>query len=322
MTAPENNPIPTWPNPTGSDDIPPQPVLGPGAVPPPPFPSAAPQWQPPAVSAPPKKSPWAKVGSVGATLLVIVVVIGLKVGGGAFISNLFGEDAPPPPKTAFEGTPADAFAKGSAGIVLPAARAIADFTKEEVAAALAQVKEALIASRLSDEMLYEHDQTHLLALFAEPSAEDIRNAFQDHDGGLIATMIAPGHHLIPDGIRVKGEITFDSRTIDGVPTIEVKTNFIWVYAFTGALKEPGDHLVTVHDQHTWIFPDEDEVDPADRGMYLWGEESQSLATGVDCSQPEDLIALGERTEVDGGDHDPDAAFDPNGSLEVDEKTAC
>jgi hypothetical protein len=77
---------------------------------------------------------------------------------------------PPRPATPFEGTPADAFAKGAAGIVMPTATALADFSVEEVAAALGTVKKALVAGRISETMRTSsgftpsRDSSHLPAI--------------------------------------------------------------------------------------------------------------------------------------------------------------
>jgi hypothetical protein len=80
--------------------------------------------------------------------------------------------------------------------------------------------------------------------------------------------------------------------------------------------------VTVRDQLTWVFPHPDDVDEASRGMGLWGEESQMLANNIDCAQFEaDFSALGKPT-FGGGDTDPNDAFDPNGSLDLNAEASC
>ncbi|HEY8474515.1 MAG TPA: hypothetical protein VIL37_18015, partial [Natronosporangium sp.] len=62
--------------------------------------------------------------------------------------------APPSP---FAGTPAEEFAEGAEGIELPPAEPVGDYTADQVQKALEQVREALIAARLDESMLVEHD---------------------------------------------------------------------------------------------------------------------------------------------------------------------
>jgi hypothetical protein len=61
--------------------------------------------------------------------------------------------------------------------------------------------------------------------------------------------------------------------------LRVTTNFIWVYAFTGAVDSP---LVAVHDQVVWKFPAAANLRPADRGMWI-GDTDYYLAW-MDCTE--------------------------------------
>jgi hypothetical protein len=306
----------------GTPPPPPAPPYGPaqpspyGPAQPGPYP---PQGFDPAAAPPPKKKSALRViGSIGLTLLILV---GLAVARGVLRDNLGGSgstsSSAPAPKTPFEKTPADAFPKGQAGIALPAAAEVPGFTKDQVAAALENVRKALVAARLDNTMLVKHDTSALLALFAAEGKKDIVDLFTKQDFMHFATQIAPGYTLTSDDIRVKGEITFGPRTEEDVRFLEVKTNFVWVYPFTGALKEPGDHLVTIHDEISWVFPAEADVDDEFRGMYI--DKTQSYSSNIDCALAKvSQLALGKPRVVAGGGPTPDdnAVFDPNGSLDL------
>jgi hypothetical protein len=285
----------------------------PGQYPPPP---GSPYGPAQTVPAPKKKSGLRVAGSIGLTLLIIV---GLAVARVALRDNLGSDSSStsaPAPKTPFEKTPADAFPKGQAGIVLPAAAEVSGFTKDQVAAALENVRKALVAARLDNTMLVKHDTSVLVALFAQEGQKDVVDLFTKQDFMHFATQIAPGYTLTSDDIRVKGEITFGPRTEEDVRFLEVKTNFVWVYPFTGTLKEPGDHLVTIHDEISWVFPAEADVDGTYRGMYV--DSTQSYSSNIDCALAKtSQLALGKPRYVAGGTKgDDNAVFDPKGSLDL------
>jgi hypothetical protein len=152
---------------------------------------------------PKKKSALAKIGGIAGAVVVAVIIIAVKVG----LGSAFSEDSAP--KNPFASTAAESYAHGAEGITLPAAAEVPGFTKEQVAAALENVKKAMIAGRLSEKMLYQHDKTELAALFSHYGADGVEEMFKQKLGGIIATMIAPSHHLTSDPIRVKGEMSFE-----------------------------------------------------------------------------------------------------------------
>jgi hypothetical protein len=121
-------------------------------------------------------------------------------------------------------------------------------------------------------------------------------------------------------VRVKGRVTFRATKEDGIRLLEVITNFVWVYPFSGSLSKPGDHLVIVHDEVHWAFPVEADVEKSSRGM--WINEAQGYASNIDCALlDQSLLALGKPRLVPGGSaEDDNAAFDPNRSLDI--KDTC
>ncbi|GAA5181796.1 hypothetical protein GCM10023322_17290 [Rugosimonospora acidiphila] len=221
------------------------------------------------------------------------------------------------PDAPFDGTPAASYPDGAAGLVMPEATAVTGFSRQQVADALAQVRQALIAARLDDRMLTQHDADGFISLFASAERDDLRGQFDDHKFTTYASQIGSGHRLLPTPPRVKGQTTFKATTNSNeVDEIQITTNYVWVYAFDAPASQPGDNLVIVHDNVTWEVPSSAEVSSADRG--LWLDQSESYVSNVDCNQfDQGLIAPGvPQPDTGGGSEDPNSMFDPNRSLDI------
>lgn len=194
------------------------------------------------------------------------------------------------PAGPFDGTPAENYAKGASGISLPAAKAVTGFTQAEVGKALKQVRRALVAGRLDHAMLVSHRPAIFLGLLAPSERKSIEKWFHNADFQTIATWIDPAVRLDPDEQpRVSGRVTYSSVKEDGLRTLRITTNFIWVYAFAGE----GQPIAAVHDEVQWDFPDPDRIRPADRGM--WIGDSRSYSAWMDCdAAKKGLLAPGKR----------------------------
>ncbi len=271
---------------------------------------------------PPKKGIGKR--TVGGLVALLVVLVGVAVRAGG--SNLFsGHDSGANPSSSaaidavpvgiFDGTPASTYPAGAEGIVLPPATAVSGFTKAQVSAALAKVKQALVASRLDSAMLVSHQSSTFVNLFAADDRASVTKDFSTHKFFAFASQLAPGNTLTSDPIRVKGAMSFSASTSDGVRELDVVTNFVWVYPFAGTRKEAGDHLVVVRDKVTWGFPADNDVDKSSRGMWLL--DASAFGSNIDCDQlANDLLALGTPTfVVGGGQQDDNAPFDPNASID-------
>lgn len=220
------------------------------------------------------------------------------------------------PTDPFAGTAAAAYPKGEAGITLPPATAVAGFTGAQVEAALRQVRAALVAGRLERAMLVGHDPGAFLALLAPNQRDDVGTWFRSADFGTVATWIDPAVTLDPEEKpRVSGRVTYTSKMRDGIRTLQVTTNFVWVYAFEGA-----DHpLAVAHDEIRWEFPATKRLRAGDRGM--WIGDTRAYTAWVDCAasakgllaptRPSEATAPGPR-----GTEDPDAYLKADHSLEI------
>lgn len=211
----------------------------------------------------------------------------------------------------FAGTPAEDFAEGAAGIVLPPAEPVGDFTAEQVTNALEQVRRALIAARLDHTMLIDHDPEPFIALLAPAQQPAVREAFDSTEFATFATLVADDAARIPAPPRVTGRVTYRTTTAErGLPVLEVKTNFVWVYA----LGTPGGvAVVVVRDELVWQVLHADAFLEPSRGLRL--SEGESSAWGVDCDAYERGLFLPGHS---GLGENADAVFDPERPLRVAE----
>ena len=223
------------------------------------------------------------------------VVVALVAGGvtAGWMRGWWGDSAAPAPSgtptpggaataSPFAGTPAEHFAEGEAGIVLPAAEPVGDFTAEEVAEALEQVRQALIAARLDETMLVDHNPEKFLSLLAPDHQVGRRLEFDNGEFASYATQIAPGVELAPVPPRVHGTITYDAATVErDLQAIEVTTSFVWIYAL-----ESPDHdssgFAVVADQHVWRMRTGDGWLQSSRGLWLSQESGHVLGAPCDA----------------------------------------
>ena len=285
----------------------------------------------PVAEPPPKRR--GKVLSILGSVVAIALVIGVVRGIPALLDAINGSGSSHPtaavpsgdsatstasaaPTQPFQDTPAATYPEGEAGITLPAAKSVTGFTKAQVQAGLQKVKAALVASRLDPKMLTRRDDSGLINMLAQDSRADIKKDFTSGQFFSYATQIAPGYALTDDKVRVKGRVTFRATKESDIRFLEVITKFVWVYPFSGDLKEPGDHLVIVQDEVHWLIPVDADVEKSSRG--LWINQAEGFASNIDCQLlDKSLLALGKPQIIagGGGNQDDDAVFDPNAALD-------
>lgn len=219
------------------------------------------------------------------------------------------------PTDPFAGTPAATYPKGKAGITLPRATAVKGFTGAQVDAALQRVRAALVAGRLDRAMLVGHDPAAFVALVAPNERDDVAKWFTSDRFSSVATWIDPAVKLDPgEQPRVSGRVTYASVLLNGIQTLRVTTNFVWVYAFDGA-----DHpLAVAHDEIRWDFPSTRNLRAGDKGM--WIGDTRSYMAWVDCAASAKGLLAPTRpdTTVPGPKNsgDPDAFLRADHSLDI------
>lgn len=175
----------------------------------------------------------------------------------------------------FAGTPAEDFAEGADGIVLPEAEPIGDFTADEVAEALELVRDALIAARLDPAVLVNHDLKPLLTVMAADQQAALEKAIEANGYGPFPTRIDRAAALTPELPRAAGDFAYE-EIIVGPPDaslLQVETRFVWVYPFEGGLVVVRDVLVwEARLGRPWL--------EASRG--LWLADGFSVAWGAEC----------------------------------------
>jgi hypothetical protein len=233
------------------------------------------------VASPPRRPRWlvAVVAGGSAAVLVAAALAGSRVLG------WWGDDepaagpqpshTPTEPVDPFAGTPAEDFAEGADGIVLPEAEAVGDFTADEVADALEQVREALIAARLDPAVLVDHDLEPFLAALASDQASAVQAAIEASGYGPFPTLVASGAVLAPEQPRVEGYIAYEAATAGprDSPIINVVSRFVWVYPF-----DP--FLVVIRDELIWEVAVVRPWIESSRGVWL--ADVTANAWGVDC----------------------------------------
>jgi hypothetical protein len=209
----------------------------------------------------------------------------------------------------YESTPAENFPAGEAGLTLPPAGPVDGMTADQVADALARVRQALVASYLDPRMLVDHDSGPLLSLLAPDSASTVGPRFDTGGYGTALIRLTPGNSLVAEP-RVSGQLSYQRVDWNGIPALDVTSNYVFAYAFT---KPSG--VVVIHSETHWMFPLGASLRPSSRGMYLG--RTTGYWHGMDCA----ASAKGITAPVPPVDHDADpryhdpepldAYFDPN-----------
>lgn len=258
-----------------------------------------------------------------AILAGVLVLVLIAVGVVTRLLGVWGPESEPEPEAAptptpteapspFAGTPAEEFAEGEAGIVLPEAEPVGDFTAEEVAEALELVREALIAARLDPSMLVAHDPEPFLSVLAPDHRIGRETEFESGDFEAYATQVAEGVTMAPVPPRVQGEISYEVATAElDQRLIEVVTRFSWAYAFETADGTPGQ-IVVVRDELRWQVTDEQWPESS---QGLWLSEEASAAWGADCDAYEEGVVRPDDQEISALLNQAEAIFDPDQPLD-------
>ena len=145
-----------------------------------------------------------------------------------------------PPADPFAGTPADHWADGAAGIVVPAARAHGSFAAAKVHEAEETTKKLLVAAYLDRQTLLGGAPTAFEKLLTnQQRAEFVKNLNSTgvgKDGSSLSsrtmvTSFVPGSaNLIRSVIKVRGTMSARAGTDRGSPVLDISVNYLFVYA--------------------------------------------------------------------------------------------
>ena len=195
------------------------------------------------------------------SLVAVVVVVGLLFGASVGLRTLFraGNSGAPSPKRGanrastpsaiplfstsnpFAGSPAEGYAEGSTGIVLPRAHAIGAFSAAQVARAYETTKQLLIAANLNWPTLhggYPHAFARLLTPLqrrwfdSNLSKMGLTTTGQSRSSRIWVTSFAPGSTtFVGRVIKVSGlPVTARAAQDKGRTVLQVHADFLFVYA--------------------------------------------------------------------------------------------
>lgn len=218
----------------------------------------------------------------------------------------------------FAASPAAGWPDGAAGLVAAEAAAVNGFTADQVRAALDQVRDILVSSRLDRRLVVDHDPSAFLAALAPDARRQLGPLFgsgREVEVQSLVSMVDRGHALPPVEPKVKGRMWAGAS---GPGELVVHTNYVFAYAFVTATKPAGgmaDPLVVVRADVDYVLRTGPRWTRDSRGW--WYGKADGYAYSIACDSyargflapavTEDATTLAPR--VDRG-----AYFDPSGPL--------
>ncbi|MYY01298.1 MULTISPECIES: hypothetical protein [unclassified Streptomyces] len=168
------------------------------------------------------------------------------------------------PAALFASSPAAEYPKGRDGINPPAARGTADFSENQVTAALATAKDYLVASSLDPDVLSGNAVRPVEALLDPDQMEQFdRSVSEPYDDGQHAATgwlvrFDPAKVTPDPEVRVRGTLRYAQT---GTDTLEVVSDHTFTYALrpavSGPRQEGGASLFTVRRELRFRFDRED-----------------------------------------------------------------
>ncbi|MEU7836478.1 hypothetical protein [Nonomuraea sp. NPDC049129] len=196
------------------------------------------------------------------------------------------ETATPEPTAAdpFAGSPAEKYAEGAAGFVLPKAKALGGLSKKDVAKALDRTRKLMTAAFLDRKTLMGGKPKAFMKLldreqrvWFQKYLDLKKRAKDDFDSRGWVTSFAPKTaQLSTDVIKVKGRTTVAKARKYGRSGAEVKLNYLVVYA----VNRPGQptttiRLVTHRVGSVFVYREAGE-------LVLWLKDWSKTSTPVRC----------------------------------------
>lgn len=194
------------------------------------------------------RAPFAWLRQRAATIVVVVLVAGMLAGSvGPFASRRTEDsagdehDEPVAPRartSPFAGTPAQQFADGSAGLVLPAARTVGDLQTADVALALYSVRRATLAANIEATVLTGSSHAAYLDAVGPDTRQRLEQA-DVHGGAAMLGFVT----RFPDGVvlaatppKVSGTFTYEA---DGTDAVRIEGRHVFAYPARRANDDDG-----------------------------------------------------------------------------------
>jgi hypothetical protein len=181
------------------------------------------------------------------------------------------------------GTPAEKYARGAEGIVLPRATQVGNWSAQEVHEVLRRTRLALAAARLDPRVVTQGDPTPYLQQLAPATRTMVRGQITSGGAAIgYVTRLGPGF-TVDDaaGVRVAGSLRARAGR-DG--QLVVTADYVWVYPLKGGKVRSdagaGARLVVLRalESYEWYRPQ--AIAAADRGLRPGGGESYTW--NIDC----------------------------------------
>ncbi|MFH8464266.1 hypothetical protein [Streptomyces sp. NPDC017991] len=146
----------------------------------------------------------------------------------------------PTPDEPFAGSPAARYADGAAGIVLPEAKPVGAFSKDQVAGALEQSKTLLVEANLDRGTLFGDAPETVLGKVLDPEqpelVDDLRSWLRKPGKGhdplrFFSRFDGDEVRLVGDVVKTRGRTTFEAGE-DGA--LDIHTDYTFVYALAPA----------------------------------------------------------------------------------------
>ncbi|MTD56917.1 hypothetical protein [Amycolatopsis pithecellobii] len=206
----------------------------------------------------------------------------------------------------FENTPAQNWAEGIAGLTVPPATKVGAFSKEQVASALDQVKQAIVVASLDPEVLQRHNVEKYTALLAPDARGDVRAHPESY-----LVLLADGYPLLPVAPRMTGGLTVQA----GKPgELTVHADYVVTYAFDPGSRQvygPGDLEPFLRIQADYVVTSGSNYQKSSWG--LWLDQLNRYYTEAACGAlKQDRVAPAFSENFDGPSVTPEPGeFDPS-----------
>jgi hypothetical protein len=201
-----------------------------------------------------------------------------------------------PPADPFAGTPADHWANGAAGIVVPAARSHGEFTAAQVQAAYQETRKILIAENLDWPTLRGGAPTAFAGLLTSQQRSYFTQGLDkiglDSHGFALSTRdwvtsFAPGTtSFVTTVVKVHGSMSAGETVFSGKTALRVRVDYLFTYAV-----EPPGHpddwmRIVVQDYDTWDFAQWD--DPGGP-LEPWAAQAGGSTAGGQCGMTDGYV---------------------------------